>query len=231
MHTQSEYPEDDWLALSGLQHFAFCRRQWALIHIEQQWRDNYLTTAGSLEHDRAHDYGASEARGDLLIMRDLRVFSRRLGITGACDVVEFRQSDAGVPLQGRAGAWLPYPVEYKHGAPKQADADRLQLCAEAMCLEEMLACSIPEGALFYQQTKHRERVRLDESLRDQIVTMSGEMHDLFTRGHTPNVKPSKSCRACSLRDICLPKLAGSRSAKQFIDEVMRAEAAGQENRT
>ena len=231
MHTQSEYPEDDWLALSGLHHFAFCRRQWALIHIEQQWQDNYLTTAGSLEHDRAHDYGASEARGDLLIMRDLRVFSRRLGITGACDIVEFRQSDAGVPLHGRAGAWLPYPVEYKHGAPKQADADRLQLCAEAMCLEEMLACSIPEGALFYQQTKHRERVRLDESLRDQIVAMSGEMHDLFARGHTPNIKPSKSCRACSLRDICLPKLARSRSAKQFIDEVMRAEAAGQENRT
>ena len=196
MHTQSEYLEDEWLALSGLQHFAFCRRQWALIHVEQQWRDNYLTTAGSLEHDRAHDYGASEARGDMLIMRDLRVFSRRLGITGACDVVEFRQSDAGVPLHGRAGTWSPYPVEYKHGAPKQTDADRL-----------------------------------DESLRDQIVAMSGEMHDLFARGHTPNVKPSKSCRACSLRDICLPKLAGSRSAKQFIDEVMRAEAAGLENRT
>ena len=231
MKEPTDYPEDDWLALSGLQHFAFCRRQWALIHIEQQWQDNYLTTAGSLEHDRAHDYNESEARGDLLIMRDLRVFSRRLGITGACDVVEFRQSDVGVPLHGRAGTWLPYPVEYKHGAPKQADADRLQLCAEAMCLEEMLACSIPEGALFYQQTRHRERVRFDESLRDQIVTMSGEMHDLFARGHTPNVKPSKSCRACSLLDICLPKLAGSRSAEQFIDEVMRAEAAEQENRT
>lgn len=109
MHAQSDYPEDDWLALSGLQHFAFCRRQWALIHIEQQWEDNYLTTAGSLEHDRAHDYSESETRGSLLIMRDLRVFSRRLGITGACDVVEFRQSEAGVPLHGRSGTWLPYP--------------------------------------------------------------------------------------------------------------------------
>lgn len=127
MKESADYPEDDWLALSGLQHFAFCRRQWALIHIEQQWEDNYLTTAGSLEHDRAHDYSESETRGSLLIMRDLRVFSRRLGITGACDVVEFRQSDAGVPLHGRSGTWLPYPVEYKHGAPKQTDADRLQL--------------------------------------------------------------------------------------------------------
>lgn len=225
MHTRSDYPEDDWLALSGLQHFAFCRRQWALIHIEQQWQDNYLTTAGSLEHNRAHDYGESETRGNLLIMRDLRVFSRRLGITGACDVVEFRQSDVGVPLRGRDGTWIPYPVEYKHGASKQTDADRLQLCAEAMCLEEMLACTIPEGALFYQQTKHRERVCLDNALRNQIVTMTSEMHKLFSRGHTPKAKPSKSCMACSLRDICLPKLAKTRSARQFIEEAIHEESA------
>lgn len=224
MRLQSEYPEDDWLALSGIQHFAFCRRQWALIHIEQQWQDNYLTTAGSLEHDRAHDYGESETRGNLLIMRDLRVFSRRLGITGACDVVEFRRSDAGVPLQGRAGTWVPYPVEYKHGAPKQTDADRLQLCAEAMCLEEMLACAIPEGSLFYQQIRHREQVRFDESLRGQVIAIASEMHDLFVRGHTPKVKPSKSCRSCSLRDICLPKLVRTRSAKQFIEETLCEEA-------
>ena len=226
MKEPTDYPEDDWLALSGLQHFAFCRRQWALIHIEQQWQDNYLTTAGSLEHDRAHDYSESETRDNLLIMRDLRVFSRRLGITGACDVVEFRQSDEGVPLHGRAGTWLPYPVEYEHGVPKQVDADRLQLCAEAMCLEEMLACSIPEGSLFYQQTKRRERVQFDESLRGQIVAMTSEMHDLFSRGHTPKVRPSKACRACSLSDICLPKIAKTRSAHQFIEESVQAGVEG-----
>ncbi|KFI99085.1 CRISPR-associated protein Cas4 [Bifidobacterium stellenboschense] len=220
----SDYPEDDWLALSGLQHFAFCRRQWALIHIEQQWQDNYLTTAGSLEHERAHDYGESETRGDLLIMRDLRVFSRRLGITGACDVVEFRKSPDGVPLHGRNGTWSPYPVEYKHGRPKQQDADRLQLCAEAMCLEEMLACTIPEGALFYQQTKHRERVCFDSSLRERIVAMTHEMHDLINRGHTPKVRPSKSCRACSLRDVCLPNLVKTQSARQFIEDRLKAES-------
>ena len=152
MRSQSEYPEEDWLALSGLQHFSFCRRQWALIHIEQQWQENYLTTAGHLEHERAHDYEQSESRGDTLIMRDLRVFSRHLGITGACDVVEFHQSDDGVPLRGRNGLWSAYPIEYKHGQSKTVDADRLQLCAEAMCLEEMLSCEIVEGALFYQRT-------------------------------------------------------------------------------
>ncbi|MBT1182420.1 CRISPR-associated protein Cas4 [Bifidobacterium sp. CP2] len=223
MNRSTEYPEDDWLALSGLQHFAFCRRQWALIHIEQQWNDNYLTTAGSLEHDRAHDYGESEMRGDLLIMRDLRVFSRRMGITGACDVVEFRRSDDGVTLYGRTGVWLPYPVEYKHGKPKQQDADRLQLCAEAMCLEEMLACSIHEGALFYQQIKRREQVGFDTSLRERVVAMAREMHELFQRGHTPKVRPSKSCLACSLRDICLPKPTATQSGKRFIEELMQEE--------
>lgn len=224
MNRSTEYPEDDWLALSGLQHFAFCRRQWALIHIEQQWRDNYLTTAGSLEHDRAHDYGESETRGDLLIMRDLRVFSRRLGITGACDVVEFHRSDDGVPLQGRTGVWKPYPVEYKHGRPKLQDADRIQLCAEAMCLEEMLACSIPEGALFYQQTRRREQVEFEVSLRERVVVMAGEMHELFSRGYTPKAKPSKSCRACSLCDVCMPKLVKTRSARQFIEDLVQIEA-------
>ncbi|KAA8817663.1 CRISPR-associated protein Cas4 [Bifidobacterium callitrichos] len=223
MPTQSDYPEEDWLALSGLQHYAFCKRQWALIHLEQQWQDNYLTTAGSLEHDRAHDYAASETRGDLLIMRGLRVFSSRLGITGACDVVEFRASSDGVTLHGRAGLWSPYPIEYKHGRSKSDDdnADRLQLCAETMCLEDMLACSIPEGALFYQQTKHRERVLIDDDLREQVTVMTQQMHELFRRGHTPKVRVSKACRACSLRDICLPKLMKkNRSARHYIDEIL-----------
>ena len=220
MQAQSEYPEDDWLALSGLQHFAFCRRQWALIHVEQQWRDNYLTTAGALEHDRAHDYGASEARGDLLIMRDLRVFSRRLGITGACDVVEFRQSDAGVPLHGRAGTWSPYPVEYKHGAPKQTDADRLQLCAEAMCLEEMFSTEIPAGAVFYGETRRRETVVFTEELRQEVRSCFSEMHEYYRRGYTPKVKRRKACSSCSLKEICLPGLSKTESVKTYLSHIL-----------
>ena len=209
------YPEEDWLALSGIQHFSFCKRQWALIHIEQLWSENYLTTAGHLEHERAHDYAASESRGDTLIMRDLRVYSRALGITGACDVVEFHKSNDGVPLHGRDGLWLPYPIEYKHGKSKTIDADRLQLCAEAMCLEEMLACDIPEGALFYRQTKRRERVKLDEDLRNMVEADFLQMHDLFSRGWTPKVKQTRSCSSCSLRDLCLPELRKVKSAKSI----------------
>ena len=151
------YSEEDWLALSGIQHFSFCKRQWALIHIEQLWSENYLTTAGHLEHERAHDYAASESRGDMLIMRDLRVYSRALGITGACDVVEFHKSNDGVPLHGRDELWLPYPIEYKHGKSKTIDADRLQLCAEAMCLEEMLACDISESTDRGSRSPYGER--------------------------------------------------------------------------
>ena len=150
------YSPDDCLMISGLQHFRFCRRQWALIHIEQQWAENLRTVEGNLLHERAHNEHLRESRGDLLIVRGLRVQSLTLGLTGQCDVVEFRRDDTrGVTLSGKEGAWLPYPVEYKHGAAKQDGSDALQLCAQAMCLEEMLVCEIPSGALFYGETRRR----------------------------------------------------------------------------
>lgn len=216
MTDQTDYPEEDWLSLSGIQHFSFCRRQWALIHIEQLWEDNVLTTSGSLEHERAHDYDASEKRGDLLILRDLRVFSRRLGVSGACDVVEFRASPDGVALHGRDGLWKAYPVEYKHGQPKTKDADRLQLCAEAMCLEEMLACDIGEGSLFYQRTRRREIVEFDETLRHMVEDMFRQMHELYSQGHTPKVRMGRGCKACSLKDVCLPELMKKQSARSYV---------------
>lgn len=117
--------------------------------------------------------------------------------------------------------WLPYPIEYKHGKSKTIDADRLQLCAEAMCLEEMLACDIPEGALFYQQTKRRERVKFDEDLRNMVEADFLQMHDLFSRGWTPKVKQTRSCSSCSLRDLCLPELRKVKSAKAYIEELLK----------
>lgn len=218
-----EYPEEQWLALSGIQHFSFCRRQWALIHIEQVWSENYLTMSGRLEHSRAHDYAQSELRGDVLTLRDLRVFSRRLGISGDCDVVEFHKSNQGVPLIGRRGRWIPYPIEYKHGQSKDNDADRLQLCAEAMCLEEMLSCDIAEGALFYQKVKRREVVPLEAGLREKVTMMFAEMHRLFERGATPKVKPTKACKACSLWDLCLPKLYTIPSVSSYMDSMLDSE--------
>lgn len=113
------YQDEDFLQLSGLQHFKFCRRQWALIHVEKQWAENYRTTDGAIMHENAHDGSFTESRGDLVITRDMRVFSRTLGVSGACDVLEFRRGETGIPLKGREGLWQPYPVEYKRGKPKE----------------------------------------------------------------------------------------------------------------
>lgn len=210
------YHEDDYLQLAGLQHFSFCRRQWALIHLEQQWAENLLTVQGQILHEKAHDAGSRELRGDVLTVRGMHIHSPTLGVSGACDVVEFRRAADGVPLAGREGLWRPYPVEYKRGAPKAIDADRLQLCAQAMCLEEMLCCDIPEGALFYGETRRREIVPFSDALREQVRACLEEMHELFRRKHTPRVRPGKSCNACSLRDSCLPRLGRSRSVRAYL---------------
>ena len=214
------YPEEDLLPLSGLQHFAFCRRQWALIHIEQQWQENLRTVEGELLHCRAHDDQQRERRGNILILRGLHVASRTLGISGKCDVVEFHADPTGVPLQGEKGLWCPFPVEYKRGSPKTHNADLLQLCAQAMCIEEMLCCAISEGALFYGETRRRTDVFFSNELRNQVTTLLAEMHQLFLRGHTPKVKPSKSCNACSLKELCLPALLGQRSALTYLRSAM-----------
>ena len=210
--------EQHWLQLSGIQHFAFCPRQWALSYLEGIWMENLRTTEGSLLHQRAHDSSKSEKRGNRLILRGLRVFSAYLGVSGECDVVEFTQDPDGVPLAGYQGTWKPYPVEYKRGMSKQMDADRLQLCCQAMCLEEMLCCPIPAGALFYGESRRREEVSFSPDMRETVKTMLAQMHDYTRRGHTPRVKPSKSCNACSLKPYCLPVILRAQhgSASAYI---------------
>ncbi len=208
--------ENSFLQLSGLQHFVFCRRQWALIHIEQQWAENYRTTDGQIMHSRAHDASAFERRGDTLITRDLTISSQCLGVTGKCDVVEFHKDPAGISLRGQEGLWQPFPVEYKRGQPKEGNCDALQLCGQAMCLEEMLCCGIPKGALFYGETRHRTLVEFTPELRTQVRTALEEMHQLYDRGHTPKVKPKKGCNACSLKEICLPKLNNAMSVHAYM---------------
>lgn len=176
------YQEEDFLQLSGLQHFVFCRRQWALIHIEHQWAENYRTTDGAIFHENAHNTAFQESRGDLVITRGVSVVSARLGVSGQCDA--------------------------------------LQLCGQAMCLEDMLCCDIPEGALYYGETRHRQKVAFTPELRTQVEDLLGQMHDLYKRGYTPKVKPTKSCNACSLKELCLPKLMKSRSVSDYLRAAM-----------
>ena len=214
------YSENDFLQLSGLQHFKFCLRQWALIHIEQQWAENFRTMDGALMHQNAHNSEFRESRGELFITRGVSVFSSTLGVSGQCDVLEYHRGTTGIPIRGKEGLWQPYPVEYKRGNPREDTGDTLQLCGQAMCLEEMLCCDIPEGALFYGEIRRRAVVPFTEELRGQVRQLLAQMHDLYRRGYTPKVKPSKSCNACSLKEICLPKLMKSRSVAAYLKDAM-----------
>lgn len=212
------YKEEDYLQISGLQHFCVCRRQWALIHIEQLWAENLRTVEGSLLHEKAHDASQKERRGELLITRNMRVFSPTMGISGDCDVVEFHRGKKGVPLAGQDGLWLPYPVEYKHGAPRQDHANEWQLCAQAMCLEEMLCCEIPEGALYFGETRHREKIAFTSELRQEVQDSLRQMHELYARQYTPKVKPGKACNACSLKELCVPRLMKKRTVSTYLQK-------------
>ncbi len=217
------YYEDEYLLLSGIQHFVFCRRQWALIHIEQQWAENFRTVDGEIMHRNAHNAEFSETRGDKLIVRAMPISSPRLGISGECDVVEFTKCDDGISLFGREGNFSVTPIEYKRGEPKADDSDIMQLTAQALCLEEMLCCDIPYGYLFYGETKRRQKVEFTEDLRKRTENVIKEMHKLYRDKYTPKVKRSKSCNACSLKNICLPVLCGSQSAAEYISNMLEVD--------
>ncbi len=213
-----EYREEEYLMLSGIQHFSFCRRQWALIHLEQQWDENLRTVEGNLFHKKAHDGYSSEKRGDVIVSRGMPVFSRTMGVSGVCDIVEFHRDDKrGIPLYGREGKYLVYPVEYKKGQPKEEEEDILQMAAQAMCLEEMLGCNISKGYLFYGEIRRRMEVPLEEGIRQSVRDSFLEMHQYFQRNYTPKVRRTKACNACSLKNLCLPQLMKQKSARDYVD--------------
>ena len=186
--------------------------------MERQWAENARTAEGHVFHETAHHGPESEARGELLILRGLRVASPSLRLGGICDVVEFHRSPSGVSLAGREGLWLPYPVEYKKGSDQTRESDEVQLCGQALCLEDMLCCQIPEGSLFYGETRRRTRVAFDGTLRQRTLDLRHELLGYMDRGYTPGAKLHKGCNACSLRDICQPKLSLAPSVADYIHD-------------
>jgi len=214
------YDEDSYLMISGIQHYDFCPRQWALIHVEQLWQENYFTASGRVLHSKAHDGNPIEKRGDVIVFRSLKVSSNRLGISGECDIVEFKKSKDGIPLKSYEGLWMPYPVEYKRGKTKFEDSDRLQLCAQAVCLEDMLCCEIKKGAIFYGEPRRREVVEFSKELREKLEAVTREMHKLFSRKYTPKAKRGKFCTSCSLKDLCLPKICAEaeKDVRKYLEE-------------
>ena len=206
------YSIEDLIQLSALQHMVFCERQCALIHAEQTWTESGRTAEGRIMHERVHEE-SRESRGDVRIDYGVSLRSLRLGLIGKADVVEFhRRPD---------GAWLPFPVEYKRGKPKADDCDKVQLCAQAICLEEMLSVAIPEGALFYGQTRHRLDVIFEEALRRKTEETAQKAHDLVASGRTPPPVYEKRCESCSLMAECLPKtIQKRRSVRNYLTRIL-----------
>lgn len=201
------YAEDDFLMLSGIQHFQFCKRQWGLIHIQQEWVDNEATAHGQVLHQKADNPYIKEKRKDLLVSRAMQVASKELGLYGILDVVEFRKDEAGVSLTGKRGKWLPLIVEYKRGQPKKDDRDIVQLVAQTMCLEETLGCVLQEGCLYYHKVNKRVTVPVTEDLRQKVRDLADQMHQAYTAKELAPAEYFKNCRLCSLVDICLPRLS------------------------
>lgn len=236
------YDEADLLPISALQHLAFCERQWALIHLEGMWAENRLTVEGHHLHDRTHK-PETESRGNVRTARGLRLRSLRLGLSGIADVVEFHrvaevpeacasqvnQTPAGVSLPGVPGQWRPAPVEYKRGRPKLGPYDEIQLCAQALCLEEMLGVCIPAGFLFYGEPRQRHEVELTGALREQTEKMAARLHELTRAGKTPPARYEKKCESCSLLTLCMPKTTGARkSVEHYLSRIIDAAATRDE---
>ena len=215
------YTEDDLLPLSGLQHLLYCERQCALIHVEGQWAENRQTAEGNVAHERVHGGGGRTTPG-VRTAFSLHLRSLALGLSGVADVVEFHQP------QQQGAPWRPFPVEHKRGRPKHGDADRVQLCAQALCLEEMLGVAVPAGALFYGTTRRRQDVVFDAALRQTTANAARRFHELMDAGRTPAAEyaPDK-CDACSLLSLCLPKTAGQgRNVKKYLDLALAGEMPG-----
>lgn len=225
------YEEDDLLPISALQHLAFCERQWGLMYLENIWAENRLTAEGGLLHQQAHE-SKSETRGNIRIARNLFLRSLKYGLIGKADVVEFHLlSDLsinsnmengkkqGVHIEDVDGIWSPVPVEYKRGKPKPDICDEVQLCAQAICLEEMMSVEIPRGFLFYGEPRRRHEVIFSYELRRETIRLANRLHELYKIGVTPQANFEKKCNSCSINTFCLPKSAAKhKSAIKYLDD-------------
>lgn len=220
--TRERYTEEKLLQLSGIQHYCFCPRQWAITHVEQTWEDNQLTALGQVVHQRVNRPEEKEKRKDRIILRSVPLVSYQLGLYGLSDAVELTPmltpSEKGFSHPNYPGQWQATPIEYKRGRPKQHNADKLQLCAEAICLEEMYAIHIPTAYLYYELTKHRLEVVLDEALRQETLSTAIAMHRDFEAGHTPSANYTSKCKSCSLQNHCLPKMTEQPSVKTYFQQ-------------
>ncbi len=221
-----EYAESDYLMLSGIQHFQFCKRQWALIHIDQQWSENEATAHGQILHQKADNPYIKEKRKDIIISRAMHVSSKELGLYGILDVVEFHKDENGVSLKGKRGKWLPVIIEYKRGKPKKDNRDIVQLVAQTICLEETTDCKINIGYLYYHSVNQKKLIEITPELRQEVIKLASQMHEYYDKQDIPKAEYFKNCQACSLVEICLPRLSKkSRNIDNYISQALLSEGS------
>ena len=220
------YQEDEMLMLSGIQHYMFCPRQWALIHVEQQWNENRLTMEGQLLHKNADDPFYRQKNGNCISLRSVSIASKNLGLYGFTDVVELQPSEIAtncITHPKHKGYWKPYPVEYKHGHAKPDKRDEVQLAAQVICLEEMHGIHIDRAFLYYGETNRREEVAMSQQLRQLTQQCADKMHSIFKTGTIPKAIKKQHCRSCSLVDICQPAIANKSSVRNYLNHNLYAE--------
>lgn len=219
------YTDDEMLMLSGIQHFAFCPRQWALIHIEQLWADNRLTVEGNIMHSTVDDPFYIRKTNDIITLRSVGLVSKELGLYGISDVIEFYNvelNDNSIKLPEYSGYWEPHPVEYKRGKEKNNHIDEVQLAAQIICLEEMYNIKIEYGWLYYGETRRRKKIDMSSELREVTKNFVKQMHLLFKVGQTPKASYTNHCDKCSLIDICIPKISKKQTVSSYLKKQFNA---------
>lgn len=203
------FTEDDFIMISALQHYIFCPRQCGLIHVDDVWQDNLFTVRGEILHEKV-DTDTYETRGDIKTVRGLRIHSFKYGLVGRCDVVEFKHTSKGKEI---------FPVEFKAGEPKEDISDKVQLCAQVLCLEEMQDTQISKAAFFYGKIRRRNLVTIDEELRSQTLQVIQAVREIVDKKIIPRIEYNSKCRNCSLQSICQPKAMNKRKLQNYIKDL------------
>lgn len=217
------YSDEDCIAISGLQHLAFCKRQWGIIHLDQEWGENFLTAEGRIMHERV-DSGYQEFRRGVKQYSGLHIRNSEFGLYGRMDVLEVEKTDGpsvDIPWIGLSGNWKLRPVEFKHGKPKDNDVDVVQLCAQAMCLEEMTGLNVAEGSIYYCEIRRRKEFEFTEDIRQRTRDLAEEAHQLITMGVLPVVEKNHNCKSCSLLEFCMPRVNLKNKMKSYYQELFQ----------
>jgi len=220
-----KFDEIERMPISSLKQFVYCQRRYALMYIECEWGSNYKIVEGDILHERVDDPFFNEKRGNVHISRSVPIYSDSLNLYGVADIVEFIKDEHGIEISGKKGLWRINPVEYKNGKPEKSNSDNFQLCAQAMCLEEMFQTKIYTGDIYYGKIKRRIEIMFTEELRNDVKSQVENMIDLLLKQEIPSKPENQICNLCSLVDICIPEISVriQKSFKNQVSSLMKGE--------